>query len=73
VFSHALNLRDEHGLIAIADPSVGAVPFGLVLAEPIDFDRLALRRGDLVSGLGRRVRRGALVAPSPDSARQPAA
>jgi len=44
-----LNLRDADGLISIVGPAVGAVPFGLVLAEPIDFERFGLRPGDLVA------------------------
>ena len=46
VFTHALNVADAEGLITIADPTVGALPNGIVLAVPVNFHQLGVRRGD---------------------------
>jgi hypothetical protein len=49
VFTHALNIVDPDGLITIADPTVGAVPSGIVLEAPTSFEQLVVRRGDAVA------------------------
>jgi hypothetical protein len=44
-----LNIVDGDGLITIADPTVGAVPSGIVLEAPTSFEQLGVSRGDGVA------------------------